>query len=364
MNAGQSSKLMRSEQLVYALGTPYNVKLDFLAPARQMAAPEIGELTFRLSGTVGAITGGVKGRDTAKLFDQIIIRDDEEMVNASGAGLRVLEQVERGSKQTDPADIASGSTNTTFVYRLNLIFGGHTRSVRTRDFRVPLSSLLEGGNITVMTPAAVPTGWAAVQSDWRITVYARVWDARTRELKSRRHIWEQNVSQQEYDYPCFGSIRNAIVTSKLTTTGYTDLSGFTTLFSRTIELPPQFETDMLIDEYRKGAEAIGTNDEFTLAANGAIPIKIASRYQKIGQMIDARTLHLDLRAAAPTGGRLLLDVVTDRSPTMAALQMGYESPSSLAAAVKARGVVVGEAGNIPAREMVATLARRTPIRIK
>ncbi len=364
MNPNLAGKTFRSDALVYALGSSFTIRNDFMAQARNMAAPEVAELVFRFSGTVGAITGGALGRDAAKLFDTIRFRDDDDMFNLSGAGMRVLEQMEVGSKQIDPGDIASGATNSSYVYRLRLLLEPTRRGQRPRDTRVPLAHFLEGGELTIQTAAAVPTGWNSVQSDWRMRVYARIVDGRARELKSRRRIIEQAVTQQEFDYQVNGSLRAAILTSKLTTTGYTSLAGFTTLFSRTLETVPSYETDMLLDEYRREADALGANDEFTLATPGAIPLKAPKKGQKTGEMIDTKTLHLDLLQAAPASGRLITDVIVDRSPNLAALTEGYRSPGELAAAIRDHGYVVGDSGNIKATGMVASLVRRLPVRIK
>jgi hypothetical protein len=364
MNPNLAGKIFRSDSLVYGLGTSFTFRPDFLAQARNMAAPEVSELIFRFSGTVGAITGGALGRDAAKLIDTVRFRDDDEVINASGVGLRVLEQIELGNKQQDPADIASGATNTTYKYNLRIVLDPtEMRSQRGRDFRIPLAHFLEGGELTVLTPAAVPSGWAAVQADWRLRVYAKVIDGRVRELKSRRRIKEEAITQQEFDYQINGSLRNAVITSKLATTGYTSLAPYTTIFSRTIETVPSLETDILVDQYRRGADSLGANDEIALAAPGAIPLQIAKKNQKTGEMIDCRTLHIDLQQAAPAGARLLTDTVVDRSPNLAALTEGYRSPSELAAAIRDYGYVVGDSGNTPARDFVGPLARRLPIRL-
>lgn len=367
MNAGESGKPLRSESYVYTLGQPINIKTDFLSPCRQMAAPEISEMVVRFSGAVSGISGGALGRDAAKLVDNVSLRDDGEIVNASGAMLRLLEQMEIGNRQTDPADIASAATNTAYKYNLRILFGSdaQNRMLRPRDSALQIAQLLEGGNLTITTPAATPTGWqAAVGADWRIQVFVYARDGRKNELKARRRIWEVNIGQQEYDYQVNGFLRAALIGSKLTTTGYTSLAAFTTLFSRTLELPPQFESDMLLDEYRKTATALGTNDEFALATPGAIALKIPHRLQKIGQMIDCKTLHIDLRAAAPTNGRVLLDAVIPRSPVMGAVAMGFENPSALASAVRQSGVVQGEGGQIPVSHMLANLTRVLPVRLK
>lgn len=367
MNPGESGKPFRSRAYTFAPGSPINVDLDFLEPMRQMAAPEVSEIVLRFSGTVGAITGGALGRDAAKLFDNISLRDDREIVNASGHGLRILEQHEIGSKQIDPSDISSGATNTTYVYKLRILFGSdvQTRTARARDAALNLAQFLVGGNLVVTPCAAVPTGWAAAQADWRLRVYMYGKDGRKSELKQRRRIYEQVMSVQEYDYPVNGSLRTAFAHSKLATTGYSSWAAFTNIYSRSLEWPTSFETDMLADEYRKTGVALGTNDEILLSTPGAVSIVCPHRGQKVGQMVDLKSLHLDLGAAPPTSARLLLDVIEDRSPVMGAASMGYESPSALAQAVASRGVIQGANGKeIPVGSMVANLARRTAIRIK
>jgi hypothetical protein len=211
----------------------------------------------------------------------------------------------------------------------------------------------------------VPTGWGAVNADWRVQPELKIHDGRIRELKSQRRIFEMVVSQQEFEYPCYGSLRNAFIASALTTTGYTSLAAFSTIFSRTLDLPPSFRTDSLREDYRKGADAIGANDEFLLATPGAIPLYFTQRGEKIGQMIDLpKSLHVDLLAAAPASGRILIDAVVDRPPNLAAMTMGYQSPGELSRAVSQFGeIVIGDGENPKASTFNATLARRLPIRL-
>lgn len=363
MNTEQRGLTLRSNPETYALGSGFTFKTDFMAQARQMSAPEVHSITVVFTGTVGGITGGALGRDAAKVFDSIRFKDADEVLNASGAGLRVLEQMESGSKQVDPSDVASGATNASYIYRLKIWFAPYWRALRPRDFAIPVAHFLEGGEFTVQTPAALPTGWNSVQSDWRVRLFAHVIDGRVPELKSRRRIKEEALTQQEFDYQINGFLRAAIITSKLTTTGYTDLSGFTTLFSRTLKLPPAYQTHMLQNEYRQSATAVSTTDEFLLAANGAVALHVPLEDQKIGKMIDTRTLHLDLLAAAPTSGRLLTDTVIDRSGELASLVAGYPSAGELAMAIRKGGQVVGEGGNYPANGFNAQLARKLPIRV-
>jgi len=365
MNPEQRGIPFRSNPEVYALGQTTTFRLNFLEGARSMVAPEVNEIDVVFTGTVGAVTGGALGRDAAKLFDTIKFIDaGGEVITASGAGLRVLEQLEVGSKQVDPADIASGATNTNYRYRLRIMFAPPRRGERARDTSIPLAHFLEGGEFSITTPAAVPTGWAAVQANQRMQLFAYVQDGRTRELKSRRRIKEEAVTVQEFQYQINGLCRAAILTSKLATTGYTDLSSLTALNSTTLRWPASYPTADLVDDYLINSDAVSTADEFTRAATGAIGIVLPERDQQLGRLPDLRTLHLDLLAAAPAGARLLTDTIVDRDGTLAAITEGYASPGDLAAAVKAHGVVVGAAGSYPVREFNAGLARKLPIRIK
>ncbi len=319
------------------------------------------ELVFE--GVVTPVGGTAQGEDFAKLFEQVVFNDEAEMINASGPMLRLLEQVELGSKSVDPADIGVGVA-TTVRYRLKIMLEPlDTRAIRPRDFRVPLANFLEGGNLTVRLASALPTNFGVVAASWNVIVFVKVHDGRKRELKSRRRIWDQVVQNQEFNYPINGAIRHAILGSKLTTTGYSDLAAYTTIYSKTLDLPPAFQTHILVDDYRMSADALGANDEFLLAAPGGIPLVFPTRGKKTGQMIDTPQLHIDLLAAAPTSGRLLIDAIVNRTPNMSTLAAGYGSPEDIATAVAARGRVVGEAGNMKATELPKPLARKLPIRI-
>jgi hypothetical protein len=363
MNSDQHGRWFQSRLFPWVTGQPLDVDLTFLAGARHFAAPEVAEMVLVFTGTVTPAVGTAQGEDFCKLFGNVAFRDEAEMINASGNMLRLLAMMELGSKYVDPADIGVG-VPTAVTYRLPIMFEPlDTRAIRPRDFRVPLAHFLEGGNLVVNLANALPTNFGAVAGDWNIQVFFRVVDGRVRELKSRRRIWEQAVALQEFSYQVGGSLRSAILGSNLTTTGYTSLATFTTVYSKTLDLPPSFATHILVDQYRRSSDALGAGDEFTIAAPGGIPLVTPNRGKKIGQMIDTPLLHLDLLRAAPASGRILMDAVVDRTPNMAALAAGYGSPEELANAIMARGKVVGEAGNYPAKNMPRNLARRMCIRV-
>jgi len=363
MNADLHGTTLRSRKRQFVLGDAPSIEMDFLAPARHMTAPEIHKLAFVLTGTITPVGGNALGRDFAKLIREVSFRDEQEMVKASGQSLRVLEQVEVGARQRDPADFTVAGGALPFTYRLNLYFvPSPNRAKRPRDFAVPLANLIEGGNLIVSMANVLPTNFGAVANDWSLQVYADVVDGRVRELKSRRRITEQTMNIQEFDYPVYGSIRNAILTSLKTDTDATDLTALATLYSRTLDFPPDFETHMLVDKYIANSESLGANDE--ISRGRAIPLVFPTREKKIGTMIDTTTLHVDLRQAALANMRLLTDIVVDRSPNIAAVAEGYGSPQALSMAIQQHGQIVGEGGNFPATHAPPALARRLPIRIK
>lgn len=363
MNSDLQGRWFRSRAYSWVTGATIDVDLNFLEGARHMTAPEAAIIEFVFDGTVTPSGGTAQGEDFAKLFEQIIFNDEAEMINASGAMLRLLEQAELGSKSVDPADIAD-TVATPVKYRLKVMLEPlASKAERPRDFRVPLANLLEGGNLSIRLASALPTNFGNAAAGWTVQVFVKVFDGRKRELKSRRRIWDQVVQNQEYNYPVGGCIRHAILGSKLTTTGYTSWANFATIYSKTLDLPPAFQTHVLVDDYRTQADALGSNDEFLLAAPGGIPLVTPTRRKKIGTMIDTPQLHIDLLAAAPTSARLLIDAVVNRTPNMAAMAAGYGSPEDVATAVAAKGRAVGAAGNIPANQMPKSLIKKMPIRI-
>lgn len=355
---------LRSNPELVVLGATKTIKPDYLNQARGMTAPEVWGIEVRFTGTVGAVTGGALGRDAAKVIDTLRFKDDDDVLNVSGAGWRVMEQMDYGQAQIDPTDLSSGTTNSAYRYSMYISFTP-TRAKRPKDFAIPLTNFLDGGEFSIQFANAVPTGWAAAQADWAVQLFADVRDGRKVEAKSRRRIKEEALVNQEFDYQGNGYVRAMVMTSKLATTGYTSLAGFSTLNSRTFKWPAAFQTSTLVNLYRREFElGIGANDEFLLAAPGAIPLMVPHRDQKIGCMVDAKTIHLDLLQAAPAGGRIITDTLIDRNPTRQAMLFGYSGVGQYGAAITAKGVVKGAADNYSVAETDKDLARKLPLRIK
>lgn len=364
MNSDLHGRWFRSRALTFATGDQLAFDLNFLAGARHMTAPEVWKIGIVFSGTITPVGGTALGADGCKLYDEVTIRDEAEFVKCSGQGLRLLEQVEVGAKQQDLSDMTVAAGAVAVKQRSILhVAPSPNRAVRPRDFTMPIYNFLEGGNFLVNCAAAVPTNYGVVAADWKVQLFFLVRDGRVRELKSRRRILEQVVQNQEYQYPVNGSMRGAYLHSKLTTTGQTDLSGFGTLYSQTLDFPPSMDTHMLVDDYRNSSESLGSND--AIIAGKAIPLVFPRKDKKTGEMIDAKFLHVDLLQAAPASGRLLTDTVVDRPPNISALAEGYGSPESMAAAIESHGEIVsGNGPSYKASKAPPSLARRLPIRIK
>lgn len=343
------------------LGQQAVVRTTFLEKARKMVAPEITELWFRLSSaTAGAITGNALGKDAAKLIKKVIAKDDDEWLNLSGQSLRVLEQVEYGSKQKDPADVASGATSTTYKALIKLSFHP-LKAERPRDFHLPLVSLLDAGEFMIQQCDAWPTGWAT-SSSFTLKVFAKVVEGRKKEAKSRRQLNEVSFNLDDTTYPLGGSVRGLYMSSVLTTTGATALTGVTAVNSTTLELPPDMPTDLLVDRYRMNSDALGTNDE--VEAGNVIPLICPDKFQKVGAMADLRNFHIKA-GSTPTSAIFIRDLVVDRPPEITSKAMGYGSVADYQQDLVARGTIVDAKGKgRPVTSFNPTLVRRMPVRIE
>jgi len=359
----------RSRGYAFGLNQNINVDTNFLDQFMGWDAPEIAYLLFVFSGSVTAGAGGqALGRDFAKLFDNIDVRmSGGQVINAGGAVLRVNEIHEYGDKQTDPADVATSGTNASYEGILAVPFEfPKAPNEYKRDCRPSVKAMKALGlQITIRTPAALPTNWSTATGT--VEVYARVKEARQRQANSFLTLLEYQVTQIEDFYPVSGSMRHATLTSRLTTTGYTSLTAatYSAFDSRSLGWEAGLHPRILRQYYRQGQVAIASNDEYLLASGafGAIPIIAAQKDQRIGQMPMLDRLHLDLNAAAPSGGVLLASAIKDRPPAYSAYACGYQDVNQFAADLLARGQV-RDGSDTPVAEFDPFLVTRFPVRIK
>lgn len=360
MNPQLDGVYYASNPEAFGLSSVFNIKTDFLAKSRGMAAPEVAELIVRFNGSVAGVTGGALGVDTYKLLKKLIISDDEEMVNVSGASIRVLEQMDFGNRQADPADVASAATSSSFVSTIRFTFEP-PKMHRPRDFRVPTVALLDAGQIQLQMADALPTGWGTTSLSCR--VWCRVVDGRKKELKSRRKVTEQSFNRDDDFYPIDGAIRALLLSSVLTTTDYTALSAITVLNSTNLDFFPDFPKGLATDRYLRMQESPQTATLDAVRADKAIALVTPDRYQKIGAMPIVKAAHLRL-GATPTGAVLIRDVVTNRTMNVSTMLSGQPDQMSFQRKLMATGKVRdGSSGGTPIANYNPELARLLPVRV-
>ncbi len=357
----------RGESISFVVNNKLKFKTDFLSKARHMQAPEIAEIGYQLTGTVGGVTATALGIDAAKLFSRLNIKDKDVRCDASGAAIFGYNTVEHGSGPILgmlPATVASGATSTTYNYFLPVEYEFNLGGYRVSDFRIPVPYILEGGIIQANCAAAVPTGWAAVQSDWQVTAWARVVDQRVREGKSTLCYEQFNHSKQEEYFPVQGSGRAILGMTDLTTTDYTSLSTFTAINSKALDLESDFDPMIWNYEYARN-KILGTNaltTDFVLQRK-ILPYIFPHWFQRIGQMPNLDQLDIRLQAAPVSNSIILAQKIIERNMNLAAMWLGYNSPGELSAAVQQYGVIVDE-HNTPYMEYDPVLASRMPFRLK
>lgn len=354
----------RSRTYPFVLGQTIPIDINFLSPALSFAAPEISDIRFVLTGSVTAGAGGsALGRDGAKLFDNIQIKAAQEIVNVSGAALRVNEQHEFGAKQTDPADIIASATNAAYEQFLVIPYEfQRAPDEYERDARLSLLGLMATGlAINIRCAAALPTNYAAVTLN--VQVYVTVKESRQKQVNALYCLQEYSLTTVEDQIPVEGSLRMLIMTSKLTTTGYTSLATLIALDSKTLMYESGLEPRILRDRYRREHFAVGTNDENLLAAPGAVPWVFADKGQKIGAMVMASKCHIKLNlGAVPASSVFLVGSFQDRAPRYSANSAGYNDVGQYVDDLMAHGIV-RDKKNTPVTQFDPKLVNKLPLRI-
>jgi hypothetical protein len=356
---------IRGETLDVSLGAKLNFKTDFLAKARNMAAPEISHFIFQLTGTVSGVTATALGIDAAKIFSRLRIRDKDIRCDVSGAMMYALNEAEFGivNRNRNPATVASAATNTSWEYRMVVPYE-YPDADRERDYRIPVPYILEGGVIQATIAAASPTGFSAIAStDLDCTVWARVVENRKRELKSTLVHEQFTHSRQEDYFPINGSIRNLVACTDLTTTTYTSISTYTAVNSKALDLETDFDPRIWVEKFLTQKYAAGVITENIFGGALAWPILIGDRHQRIGAMPNIDQLDLRLQAAPVANSAIAVSKVVDRNPSLAAAWMGYASPAELAAAVEKWGHIVDD-HNSRYVDFDPVLAARLPVRLR
>ena len=350
----------RSKPITFGDAEQHDVDLNFLQPAlKRMRAPVVRELLFHLIMQGTGATGDTEGEDAYKFLGRVKIKDRGGVIyDLPGSAMRIVEQLEKGDKQIDLAQVTSGGAATNYGHKARVIFDVE-KAHRGADTALPLIHLTEGGEVSVTFDT--PTNFTVTSGILR--VYALVHDEREREAKSRM-IWkETSITNVEDDYIVKGSLRAAIVTSDLPTSeGYTALSGIAAVDSHTFQWT-DLNTDILVDDYISKGGTRASDDEFTASGRNAIALVSPSSGQHIGKMQDLDSFHVDLEDSI-TGGRMVLCVIEDRIPSLAAEWLGFETTGDYARALRAGGQVSAKGKRGKAiGSWAPKLQRRLPVRI-
>lgn len=364
MNEQTNGMLLRSESAsLAAAGGAINIKTNFLERARNMVAPEVAYLIIAITGTVNSAAGtAASGADACKLLSQIRITDAAgTFYDLSGETARMDAILELGERHVDMTTLAAGAADASRTWFLVIPFE-LPRSARPRDTRVELDRFLDGGEITLVPAAQLPTGWDGFTAG-TVTIHAMVYDGRRREAKSRLVRREQSIGVADTNYPINGSVRQAWITSVLATTGKTDLSAtITRVNSQTLALPAATAPLTLIQAYRNTQFAASSLDPaLASTAFTGLPLVWAEAAQKIGSMPDIRHLHVDIDAV-PTSARLYTSIIASRAVDQTARVLGYADADALGKALDAGGAVVSAKGKHKRLvDIMPELARRLPL---
>ena len=354
-----SGKIARSNPQTWSDGAQLVFPTDFLNNAlKRMTAPVIRKIVLHYRGSVTG-DGAHDGEDSYKIFKNVRLADQGgDIFNQAGSALRIIEQMEVGGKQVDPADVADTVTDATHDVFCNLFFDVE-KAHRGADTALPLIHLTSGGELVVTcgTPSTLTMGAGTIRA------YVILHDERNLEAKSRM-VWEtKSIVATEDDYIVKGSLRAAIVTSELTGAGYTSLAAQTLFTSHTFEMQ-RLDAELLRQEYLAKSPTRAADDEFLASTPNAVAIVSPSEGQHIGKMQDLDSFHLQLEAV-PTSGKMLTCVIKDRNADLAKELFGYGSVADYANAAKEIGRVVGKGGNgSHVSNWDKRLRRRLPLRLK
>jgi hypothetical protein len=354
-----SGKTFRSNPLNWVDGGQLVFPTDFLNNAlKRMTAPVIRKVMLHYRGSVTG-NGAHAGEDGYKIFKNVRITDQGgDIINQAGSALRVIEQMEVGGKQVDPADVADTAVDATYDVFCNVFFDVE-KAHRGADTAVPLIHLTSGGELvaTTGTPSTLTMGAGTVRA------YIVCHDERNLEAKSRL-VWQTtSIVSTEDDYVVKGSLRAAIITSELTTAGYTSLAAQTEFTSHTFEMQ-SLDAEIVRQEYLAKSPTRASDDEFLASTPNAVAIVSPSQGQHIGKMQDLDSFHMELQAV-PTGGKMITCVIKDRNADLAKELFGYGSVIDYANAAKEIGRVVGKGGNgSHVSNWDKKLRRRLPLRIR
>lgn len=357
----------RSRQYDFAAGGKFQVEKDFLGTYLSMDAPDIHSWRLRLFGTVTSGSGGpALGRDFAKLIANLRIKAGQEIVDCSGASLRVNEMEERGAQFKEYIDDIPASTTAQPVDAyIEIPYTFSDKGSDDRDSPLSLRGFLQaGGRVDVKFANSLPTNYASV--DLQLELYADIKEGVKNQVSALLVIQEFSLELPEDQINVQGLLRALTMTSVLDTTGYDSQAVFDAkgLDSKTLKFESGLAPSVLRDGYRRSHAMPYVFDENLLPTPGATPWFWPKRFQKLSELPLMDRCHVKLNRDPTTNAVFLIRSYQDRHPRYSAAAAGYNSQKDYIAAIMKYGVVRGLTEDVPISQLDPNLVNKMPLQIK
>lgn len=195
---------MQSKGYTWAALSTLDIDLNALfAPARSFKAPVCTMLKIGFSGTTNTGSAGLPARMQTQIIDQIYIADIAgKRVDLSGSDARVVAMMELGRGWSDAwltNTIAASQTGATLKFVLPIVVRPQ-KCKRRGDFGFNVKEFFDGGEMKIVTHAALlATNYGTTQGG-TFTVYAEVVDELVPEAKSRLCFFSLPIINPEDNY--------------------------------------------------------------------------------------------------------------------------------------------------------------------
>lgn len=341
---------IRLEEISWSAGKKGSVDLSQL----ENLGPEwdIDAISIMVEPDIENSSAAAQGEDCARIISDLKVSDGNERLDAFGPLLRVINQHQLGQAFVDPADASGSGNDITETFFLHVPFGiYHGRGVLDpRDTRVPAPVMAERGRISyVLSDASLTSGGTTVSSA-TITFWARIRrrNGRRPEAPVRVVYTYHDVSKQSDNYDVQGKLLAAFLTAPQEegdSSGNNDFSSVSTIISKTFGYGEGMEKEMLLDQYRRAQRLARGDSEDVFEADEAVLVWEAEPGMKLADCPFVRKLHVKLDASPPTNCKLVLIVVSERTPEYGAAATGM-SPGEYSQRLQREGIVATRDGRV------------------
>lgn len=364
-----------SEAKAWAAAGQQPFAMTFLEQVEGFVAPCVKALylVFDAVVTVGAGAGNkMQGKDLCQAFSRVDFNDGAgPRLSVQGATLRKINLLEKGAAFSDPADLGVGA-NQAITLTLEIPLQPR-RSRRRADYSIPVAELVRGGKLSTFFNGAAINGVGlnvGVIQSGSIQFYAEITEERKVQMKSRMTWLEYPLGVKNYQYPVQGSLRwlwlDSGVVGANNGRSWTDAqaqAGTPQAITSLNLFLTQQRSDLLRFAEQQEMAIIAAVDP--IALNQVIPMFWPKADQKILEMPDIDTAHVQFDGSVPTASDLpvvVVNSITDRAPQLSMKTMDADNINQLSAATDQLGYVKAANGEKhPVQNWPAYLARRMPI---